>query len=166
MKRIQANITSEQYRKIKSLSRKRNLTVANLIREALGLPIVDPGTAPIERVFIDFDLPHGGLTELSRRTGYTLKQILYKRSSGVPENEVENICKVIEDIRRDYQKPKNPALFITEGYLGKPPRGMLAELARRLNRPYNTVRHWHKYGVPVEYRKEVSRVLGELGIDK
>lgn len=145
------------------MAQKRKSTIPNLIRESFGIPLSNRSS---KRVFVNFDLPHGGLTELSNRTGHTLSRILYWRSSGVPEEEVENICQTIEEIRQDYQKPDKQALLITKGYLGKLPRGRLAELARRMNRPYNTVRHWHKYGVPVEYRKEVGRVMGILGTDK
>jgi hypothetical protein len=42
------------------------------------------------------------------------------------------------------------------------PRGGLARLARRLERPYTTVSNWNRFGVPLKQRPRVSEAVEQL----
>jgi hypothetical protein len=143
---------------VRRLAKKKQLTISDFIRESLGFPVLNN---LIERVSIVFDLPYGGITELSKRIGHRYDKVYRWQFDGIPKDLAENICKVIEQIREDYKKPDNPKL-ITNGYLGKLSYGMIAQVARELNRPYNTVHNWHKYGIPFEHREAVRLVKERL----
>lgn len=163
MKKLGLTITDEQYKYLKELSDKRKITISNLIREALGFSVLTHNGV-LEKTFLDFSLPHGGLAELSRRTGHSYGKLSYWRSNGIPLDEVRDIRQVIQEIKQEYKKPKNLG-YIVVGFLGKLPHGGVTELSRKMNKPYNTVRHWHKYGIPKEHREEVKQAMKELGYE-
>lgn len=160
-RRLTTILTTEQYKQLQGRASAKNLTISDFVRLSLGFPSVNHPV--VKRIEVDFDLPRGGLAELSRRIGCSYGKLYRWRSIGVPVNEAENIKKVIEEIRLAYVERKIE-MTTTNGYLGKLPHGALSDIANKLNRPYNTVRNWHKYGIPVEHRASVKGVREGLGL--
>ena len=117
----------------------------------------------VERVRVDFDLPWGGLVKLAEMMGLTYGTISYCKMAGVPVDLADKFRKAIADINRQHKLKIEEKERLTTGSLGHLPYGGIAEISRQMNEHYNTVRHWHRYGIPVEHRNRVKAALKELG---
>lgn len=164
-KELHVRLTVEQHAQLKEIAGDKN--ISNFVRDIIEFyiktlyPIEEDLYTDLPRVKLA-DMPHGCLAILADRLGVKRKIVYRWRQTGVPSAIADVVKKEAEQIVEEYWQSKNVAYRCRIGIL---PSGGISAIADYLGKPYNTVRHWNKYGIPMAHRESVKKAKRKLGYD-